>query len=253
MTNTTPPRPKMQASSRPRLLDLFCGAGGAAVGYHRAGFDVVGVDIKPQPHYPFKFIQADALEFTRWGAVAYLFDAIHASPPCQAYSVLRRANPDAEYPNLIAPTRELLEATGLPYVIENVPGAPTRHLIVLCGSMFGLGANGRQLRRHRNFELSFPMMSPPCQHEGEAIGVYGGGPTGRYTFENGAKKDYYNRRGGYQGTIAEKQEAMGIDWMNAAEINQAIPPAYTELIGFQLRQHIDAEARTHTMQGGGLR
>ncbi len=233
------------AASRPRLLDLFCGAGGAAVGYHRAGFDVVGVDIKPQPHYPFEFVQAEALAFhsdslQRWGVAPY-FAAIHASPPCQAYSVLRRANPDAEYPNLIEPTRELLEATGLPYVIENVPGAPTRHLIVLCGSMFGLGANGRQLRRHRNFELSFSMMSPPCQHEGEAIGVYGGGPTGRYTFENGAKKDYYNRRGGYQGTIAEKQEAMGIDWMNAAEINQAIPPAYTELIGHQLLAHIRSE------------
>ncbi len=233
------------AANRPRLLDLFCGAGGASVGYHRAGFDVVGVDIKPQPHYPFEFIQADALETVSsiWlDPIEPLepIDAIHASPPCQAYSVLRRANPDAEYPNLIEPTRELLEATGLPYVIENVPGAPTHHLIVLCGSMFGLGANGRQLRRHRNFELSFSMMSPPCQHEGEAIGVYGGGPTGRYTFENGAKKDYYNRRGGYQGTIAEKREAMGIDWMNASEINQAIPPAYTDLIGHQLLVHIRA-------------
>ncbi len=229
----------MTAANRPRLLDLFCGAGGAAMGYHRAGFDVVGVDIKPQPHYPFAFVQKDALVYLHdpW-AWADEFDAIHASPPCQAYSVLRRANPDAEYPNLIEPTRELLEATELPYVIENVPGAPTRHLIVLCGSMFGLGANGRQLRRHRNFELSFPMMSPPCQHQGEAIGVYGGGPTGRYTFENGAKKDYYNRRGGYQGTIAEKREAMGIDWMNAAEINQAIPPAYTEFIGRQLLSHV---------------
>jgi DNA (cytosine-5)-methyltransferase 1 len=232
---------------KPRLLDLFCGAGGAAMGYHRAGFDVVGVDIKPQPSYPFECYVDDALEYAGWNYGR--FDAIHASPPCQAYSVLRRANPESEYVDLIAPTRELLEQTGLPWVIENVPGSPTRHLIVLCGSMFGLGANGRQLRRHRNFETSFSMMSPPCHHEGEAIGVYGGGPTGRYTFENGAKKDYYNRRGGYQGTIAEKREAMGIAWMNAAEINQAIPPAYCELIGHQLRQHIERQARDLAVQG----
>ncbi len=216
------------------------------MGYHRAGFEVVGVDIKPQPRYPFEFWQEDALEvaadvaarmeglFTGGGP----FDAIHASPPCQAYSVLRRANIGVEYPDLIAPTRELLEQTGLPWVIENVPGSPTRHLIVLCGSMFGLGSNGRQLRRHRNFETSFPIMSPPCFHEGEAIGVYGGGATGRYTFDNGGKKDYYNRRGGYQGTIAERREAMQIDWMKSSEINQAIPPAYTEYIGRELMQHV---------------
>jgi DNA (cytosine-5)-methyltransferase 1 len=235
--------------TQPRLLDLFCGAGGAAMGYHRAGFEVVGVDLAPQPRYPFAFIQEDALETLRDVDVysgkpiwAGGFDAIHASPPCQAYSVLRRANPEAEYEDLIGPTRELLEATELPWVIENVPGSPTHHLTVLCGSMFGLGAGGRQLRRHRNFETSFPVLSPPCRHEGEAIGVYGGGPVGRYTFENGAKKDYYNRRGGYQGTAEEKAEAMGIDWMNGREINQAIPPAYTELIGHQLMAHLKAVA-----------
>lgn len=230
--------------SRPRLLDLFCGAGGAAVGYHRAGFDVVGVDIRPQPNYPFEFIQGDALALLESiivdaaGPPFLDLAAIHASPPCQAYSVLRRANIGAEYPDLIAPTRKLLDATGLPWIIENVPGSPTRHLTVLCGSMFGLGSNSRQLRRHRNFETNFPLLSPPCTHDGEAIGVYGGGPVGRYTFENGAKKDYYNRRGGYQGTAAEKAEAMGIDWMNGREINQAIPPAYTELVGAQLLAHI---------------
>ena len=232
------------------------------MGYSRAGFEVVGVDIKPQPNYPFEFHEADALEVVAGSsdnlelaliaALEHGFDAIHASPPCQAYSVLRRANPEAEYPNLIEPTRSLLQQTGLPWVIENVPGAPTRHLIVLCGSMFGLGAvsgdgiraerTWRQLRRHRNFECSFSMMSHPCHHEGEALGVYGGGPVGRYTFENGAKKDRYGRRGGYQGTVAEKREAMGIDWMSASELNQAIPPAYTELIGAQLLQHIKAKA-----------
>lgn len=231
---------------KPRLLDLFCGAGGAAMGYARAGFEVVGVDIKPQPRYPFEFVQGDSLRVLRtWVSLGLVqFDAIHASPPCQRYSNLRHAaeHKGADAPDLIEPTRELLKATGIPYVIENVPGAPTQHLIVLCGSMFGLGANGRQLRRHRNFELSFPMMSPPCVHEGEAIGVYGGGPVGRYTFGNGAKKDYYNRRGGYQGSIAEKRQAMGIDWMTASEINQAIPPAYTELIGHQLMAHVRSAA-----------
>lgn len=224
---------------KPRLLDLFCGAGGCAKGYQRAGFHVTGVDLKPQPNYPFEFIQADALA---WFAdqMDHLYplpwDAIHASPPCQAYSVLRHAaeHKGADYVDLVDETRDLLRSSGLPYIIENVPGAPLEAAVVLCGSMFGLGANGRQLRRHRLFESNVPVMSPPCNHQGEAIGVYGGGPTGRYTFGNGAKKDYYNRRGGYQGTIAEKREAMGIDWMNAREINQAIPPAYTEWLGSYL-------------------
>jgi len=239
---------EQKPGSKPRLLDLFCGAGGAAMGYHRAGFEVVGVDIAMQPNYPFQFFRGDATRRSQWPP--FHFDAIHASPPCQAYSVLRRANPEAEYADLIAPTRELLEQTGLPWVIENVPGSPTRHLTVLCGSMFGLGARSgdgkktavewRELRRHRNFETSFPMMSPPCYHQGEALGVYGGGPVGRYTLENGAKKDRYGWRGGYQGTVAEKSEAMEINWMSATELNQAIPPAYTEFIGTQLMAHLKA-------------
>ena len=125
-------------------------------------------------------------------------------------------------------------------MIENVPGAPLRHSIELCGSMFGLGSGDRQLRRHRLFEMNFAILQPQCQHRGEAIGVYGGGPVGRYTFGNGSKRDYYNRRGGYQGRIEEKREAMDIDWMSAAEINQAIPPAYTELIGHQLMAEFKA-------------
>lgn len=217
--------------TRPRLLDLFCGAGGAAMGYHRAGFD-----------------QADALQVLGgWHPLEVLtepslFDAIHASPPCQAYSVLRRANPGADYPDLIGPLRELLRRIGLPWVIENVPGAPLRDPVVLCGSMFGLGAGQRQLRRHRLFEASFVIEQPECHHEGEAIGVYGGGAVGRYTFENGCKVRH-GRRGGYQGTIAERREAMGIDWMNGREINQAIPPAYTEFIGAQLLAQIRTVAR----------
>jgi DNA (cytosine-5)-methyltransferase 1 len=226
--------------SRPRLLDLFCGAGGAAMGYHRAGFDVVGIDIEPQPHYPFEFVQDDALFcLKRIKAGLWEFDAIHASPPCQAYSVLRRANPGAEYPDLVAPTREMLEATGLPWVMENVPGAPLLPSIVLCGSMFDLGAGDRQLRRHRLFESSVGMLQPQCAHEGEAIGVYGGSPTGRYTFENGIRKGLKGRRGGYQGTMDERREAMGVGWMTSKELNNAIPPAYTEWIGVQLLRHLE--------------
>ena len=219
---------------RPRILDLFCGAGGAAVGYHRAGFEVVGVDHRPQPNYPFEFIQADALGFlTRaldggWYPLT-LNCSIHASPPCQAYSALgtlwRRKHDD-----LVAPTRDLLELTGLPWVIENVPGAPMRHQTVLCGSMFGLGANCRdgvyrQLRRHRLFETSFPVMSPPCRHEGQPVGVYGHGGGRAMTR-------------GYKGTLDEYREAMGIDWATKAEIAQAIPPAYTEHIGSFLLEHL---------------
>jgi DNA (cytosine-5)-methyltransferase 1 len=227
---------------RPRLLDLFCGAGGCSVGYHRAGFDVVGVDIEPHPDYPYEFIQMDALVYLESEYLGRYYDAIHASPPCQAYSVLRHAaeKKGKDKPDLVAPTRELLKRSGLPYIIENVPGAPLENAITLCGSMFGLGAGERQLRRHRLFECSFAILQPQCQHQGEAIGVYGGGPVGRYTFGNGAKKDYYNRRGGYQGTIAEKREAMGIDWMTASDINQAIPPAYTEYLGGFLMAAVNA-------------
>ena len=214
-----------------RLLDLFCGAGGCAVGYHRAGFEVVGVDIKPQPHYPFEFHQADALTFPLDG-----FDVAHASPPCQAHSALRAVHPDRQHPDLVAPTRERLKASGLPWIMENVPGAPLSHAVILCGSMFGLGVMSgdgvrtrrawRQLRRHRLFESSHLMLQPYCEHDGsESLGVYGhGGAVGRTD----------SRRGGFQGTAEEKRQAMGIDWMTGNEVSQAIPPAYTEFLGLQL-------------------
>ncbi len=206
---------------RPRLLDLFCGAGGAAVGYHRAGFDVVGVDIKPQPRYPFDFIQADALVGGPF--IAEAFDAIHASPPCQRWSS-KTQNPD-DHPDLITPLRPLLERTGLPYVIENVPDAPLIDPIILCGSSFALG-----VERHRAFESNVPLMAPPCAH--------GQQPKRFRLYDHG--RWYQSRIVHVFGTGGGKgrehwQEAMGIDWTNDTdELREAIPPAYTEHIGWQL-------------------
>jgi DNA (cytosine-5)-methyltransferase 1 len=204
---------------KPRLLDLFCGAGGAGMGYHRAGFVVAGIDNQPQPNYPFGFMLYDAIEYlySRVQSGRIDFDAVHASPPCQAFSSLRYLN-DKPYPQMVGELRDLLRETGVPYVIENVPGAPLDNPIQLCGSSFGLGANGRQLRRHRLFECSFPVMALPCAHQGRPVGVYGTGGGGQMTR-------------GYKGTPEEYREAMGIDWATRAEIAQAIPPAYTEHIG----------------------
>jgi len=224
---------------RPRLLDLFCGAGGAAKGYYDAGFEVVGVDIMPQPNYPFEFIHGDAIEFLErmvaggtfeWKGPG-LFAAVHASPPCQAHSTLGSLWKDRKHPDLVAPTRDLLAAWGLPYVIENVVGAPLLNPIMLCGSTFGLGANGRQLRRHRLFESSVMVMAYPCQHIGQPVGVYGYGGGGSMTR-------------GYKGTSEEYREAMGMHWpgLTKAEIAQAIPPAYTEHIGGYLMAEVMARA-----------
>lgn len=211
-----------------RLLDLFCGAGGAAMGYHRAGFDeIVGVDIKPQKRYPFNFVQADALDFlARHGAD---FDLIHASPPCQFATSLRSLHPNKRYSNLIPATRALLRRTGRPYVIENVAGART-HLnnpILLCGTMFGLGCASAELWRHRLFEVEpFYFLPPPCRHKCDrvrrvitVIGKSGGKSTRRAT--NGF-------------SAAQRNVAMGIDWMTQTELSQAIPPAYTEWLGRRL-------------------
>jgi DNA (cytosine-5)-methyltransferase 1 len=216
--------------TRPRLLDLYCGAGGAAMGYHRAGFDVVGVDIADQPNYPFPFVQADALELGYRG-----FDAIHASPPCQAYTKLAAMHPGRGYPLLIEPTRALLEATGLPWVIENVEGAPIAHHptldgahgVVLCGSAWGLGVDRGELQRHRAFESNFSIEPAGCRHVRPAVGVYGhGGYSGKHRM-------LYR---------AEAAEAMQIDWMTRDEMTQAIPPAYTEYIGRFLLEHITLKA-----------
>jgi DNA (cytosine-5)-methyltransferase 1 len=227
------------AGSRPRLLDLFCKAGGAAMGYYRAGFDVVGVDIRPQPRYPFEFHQADALTFPLDG-----FDAIHASPPCQRYSSSSAANRNAqprlfvtrgahrakEYPDLLGPTRERLVASGLPWVIENVPGAPMTAHVVLCGCMFdGLG-----VYRERWFETNPVLygLSLMHRHAETRICVAGNGTSSWYRQKTGIK----NR------SVDAIRAAMGIDWMSRSELAQAIPPAYTEYIGRRLLAALEAVA-----------
>lgn len=201
---------------KPRLLDLFCGAGGATRGYQLAGFHVTGVDISPQPHYLGNdFIQADAMIYPLHG-----FDVIHASPPCQRYmtgGLVARDN----HPDLLGPVRERLQKWGGTWMIENVPGAPMRPDIMMCGSMFGL-----QVRRHRWFELSNQaqlIMMSPCDHTKPITGVYG---------------NPHGQAGAWPGMLPSDLEtwrlAMGIDWMTASEISEAIPPAYTQYIGEQL-------------------
>jgi DNA (cytosine-5)-methyltransferase 1 len=210
---------------KPRLLDLFSGAGGAAVGYARAGFEVVGVDIAPQPRFPFEFHQADALEFPLDG-----FDVIHASPPCQAYSVANNIHGREDHPRLVEPIRARLLAWGGPYVIENVPRAPLLNPVTICGLSLGLN-----VKRHRLFESNMPLMVPPCHsnHAGDWLLVFGhtvlerGKEIGR-TAKNGP---IIRRR--HVGTDRGR-EAMGIDWMNRDELSESIHPAYTELIGHQI-------------------
>lgn len=225
-----------------RLLDLFCGAGGAAMGYHRAGFEVVGVDIEPQPHYPFEFHQAEALEYlSEHGGE---FDFIHASPPCQAFSVMtngRWKDRVKKHLDLIDATRKLLLKSGRPFVIENVVGAPLLSPVKLCGTMFGLETEaGNQLRRHRLFEASFPIdLIPPCRHNHlSAIGVYGGGqhPRRQSHRRSAERKSYAETPIDSDFGISARRKVMGIDWMSAKELNQAIPPAYTEFIGRQLME-----------------
>jgi DNA (cytosine-5)-methyltransferase 1 len=204
-----------------KLLDLFSGAGGAGVGYARVGFTVTGVDLAPQPRYPFTFVQGDALAYLREHGAEY--DVIHASPPCQRYSSMTgRWGRSGSHPDLVDPTRDLLQMSGRPYIIENVPGAPLRDPLMLCGTMFGLTGPDWHLRRHRIFETSVPLFPPAsCAHRpGYAMAVYGH-PGGS------SRRDPRARFGSF----AEWQAAMRIDWMNAEELAEAIPPAYTEWIG----------------------
>lgn len=194
-----------------RLLDLYSCQGGAGVGYTRAGFDVTGVDIEPQPMYPLRFVQADALQYLsdHWQE----YDVIHASPPCQKFSEMQRMhNNRDEHPDLIEPTRQALMQTGKPWIIENVEGAPLRTYFMLCGTMFGL-----PITKHRLFETSWPMpvLMPPCDHRG-----------------------VYDRFHGGEQARDEKTKhaaAQGIDWpMDRYGARQAIPPAYTTFIGRHL-------------------
>jgi len=212
-----------------RLLDTYCGAGGATRGYQRAGFYVVGVDIAPQPHYVGdEFHQGDAIEYIR--KHGHEFDVIHASPPCQRFSAITRtAGTQKEHPDLIEETRRALQAAGRPYVIENVEGAPLLNPLLLCGTMFGLGTI-----RHRLFECWPTIWFPPapCCHD-------------RPVVRCGRRPDldlqFHSIAGHFSG-IAEAQEAMGIDWMTQAELSQAIPPAYTEWLGRRIVEVVTCAA-----------
>jgi DNA (cytosine-5)-methyltransferase 1 len=211
--------------SRPKLLDLFCGAGGAAMGYHRAGFDVVGVDSADHSaRYPFEFHQRDAIYYLaeHWRE----FDAIHASPPCQAYTPLGALHRHKVYPDLVAVTREVLDMSRLPYVIENVMSAPLVHSrsIVLCGGMFGL-----RTYRHRRFESRLNLIAPA--HPKHVIKT--ATRQRRQRWDEGWHVSITGDVGTYLGP-----EAMGIDWMNGHELCEAIPPAYTEHIGRQLLESL---------------
>ncbi len=227
------------------MLDLFCGAGGAAKGYHDAGFEVVGVDIAGQPSYPYEFIQGDALALLayllngqahcvtgqRWIDLG-MFDVIHASCPCQLDCAYRRKGHGVGdgYGDHIAATRDLLTATGLPYVIENVVGArhKLRNPIMLCGSSFGL-----DVQRHRLFESNVPMLAPPCDHSWQTP-----------RFPAATNRRAMSRRtvevGVWRIPLDVQQRAMGIDWMALPELSEAIPPAYTEHIGEYLMREVKA-------------
>jgi DNA (cytosine-5)-methyltransferase 1 len=234
------PAPPAPVMTKPRLLDLFSGPGGAAMGYARAGWEVVGVDVKHHRGYHFEVLIGDALEVGE--AYGPLFDAVHASPPCQRYSAGTRAHSGRAdlHPDLVGPTRDLLVALGKPYIIENVPGAPLRDPLTLCGTSFDLGAHDPKsglnlyLRRHRLFESNVLLFGPgPCrcaEYRGRTGwicgGVYGGG-------SHSVDRARGIRRGGYTPSGDVMRAMMGMDWGGRA-VTQAIPPAYTEHLGRQL-------------------
>lgn len=204
------------------------------MGYYRAGFDVVGIDIDPQPNYPFPFTQTDALSLDR--KFLSTFDAIHASPPCQAYSDLAARNGNGDdWPKLIEPVREMLMDSGLPYIIENVEGAPLRNYIVLCGTMFP----GLRVLRHRLFETNFPILVPP---HGRHPKVHTLDKRKNHYGKTDEWKDFVQVTGGGNCSVAAARDAMGIDWMTKREINEAIPPAYTEYIGEWVLRYLARKA-----------
>jgi DNA (cytosine-5)-methyltransferase 1 len=206
----------VDATVRPRLLDLFCCQGGASMGYHRAGFEVTGVDINPQPRYPFLFYKADAIEFVK--KHGHKFDAIHASPPCQAHSKAQRIQAN-EHPDLIEPTREALQASGRPWVIENVVGAPLLSPVELCGAMFGL-----RTYRHRLFETSFTAETPEHPEHTAPLTKMG------RPLKAG---EFMHIVGHFTGTD-QAREIMAMPWATREGLREAIPPAYTAYLGRQL-------------------
>lgn len=228
--------------AKPRLLDLLCCEGGAGMGYHRAGFDVTGVDLDGRfaKRYPFTFIQADALMYVR--AHGREFDAIHASPPCQRYSHGTVAGHADKHPDLVGATRDALIEVGVPWVIENVPRAPLIDPVVLCGSMFDLTAiddDGEKVRleRHRLFKSSFPLEAPKADFHDPDVWV-----AGSY---GGARRDKhearYVRKGGYVPAKHVQEKLLGIDWMTQHGLYQSLPPVYTEHVGHYLMAAIKKE------------
>lgn len=220
-----------------KLLDLYSCAGGAAKGYADAGFEVVGVDLDPQPNYPYEFHQADAISFVR--EHGHEFDVIHASPPCQAFSRTKTLH-DNEHPDLVALTRHALIASGKPWVIENVVGAPLIDPVRLCGTSFGMVApdvDGVPLKlvRHRLFESNIPLVGTKCAHDPnvQTASVYGAG--GGWTPRH---RDNPERRGGYIPHTDVIKQLLGIEWMTKREMSQSIPPKFTEFIGGQFAAHL---------------
>lgn len=205
---------------KPKLLDLFCCQGGAGTGYSAAGFDVVGVDIVPQDRYPFPFVLGDAIKVAR--EYGHEFDAIHASPPCQAHTNAQKIMGN-EHPDLIEPAREVLEALGKPYVIENVPGAPLVEPVELCGAMFGL-----QTYRHRLFETNWELSAPDHPEHVARTTKMGRPPR---------PGEFMHIVGNFSG-VDRGREVMGMPWANRDGLREAIPPAYTEHIGRQLMAHV---------------
>lgn len=231
--------------SRPKMLDLFSCAGGAGMGYHRAGFDVYAVDIAPQPNNPFPFLQVDALwllrlliagdpiDFDGSGRLLRLqdFSAVHLSPPCQSFTAYRRKGHGVGdgYLNLIPEARELAIESGIPYIIENVPGAPILDPVQLCGSSFQL-----DVRRHRLFESNLTLVAPPCDHSWQTPRF--APATNRTNLRSTVEV------GVWRIPLSVQQKAMGIDWMTLREMSEAIPPAYTEHLGRQLVTHLEQVA-----------
>ena len=236
-------------NDRPSLIDLYCCAGGAARGYQRAGFYVVGVDKNPQPNYAGdEFFQADAIEFFQ--EHYRLFDAVHASPPCQKYTGMRNitisrfGSCKTDHPDLIEPTRRVLIESGLPYIMENVKNSPLVTQVILCGASLGL----RHVSRHRHFESNYLFFAPKCscRKETHTIGVYGARPDGRRVSQ---KK---NRLCRIARSLQEASDLLQIDWMTWDEIKEAIPPAYTEYLGVQLMNVVRSISQPHNTASSRL-